>query len=33
VIFFTCHETTAEVLADAMPGSVRVSLDRCELRG
>lgn len=33
VIFFTCHEETAAVLAAAVPGHTAISLDRCELRG
>ncbi|MDO8916237.1 MAG: AAA family ATPase [Coriobacteriia bacterium] len=33
VIFFTCHEETAAVLAKAVPGHTAVSLDRCEIKG
>jgi len=32
VVFFTCHEDTAETLAAAVPGAVRISLGRCDLR-
>ena len=32
VIFFTCHETTAEVLTQAIAGSVLVSLGQCAPR-
>jgi uncharacterized protein YhaN len=33
VIFFTCHEETAAVLAEAAPDRTTIALDRCELRG
>ena len=33
VVYFTCHEATAEALVAAVPGSALVKLDRCELRG
>lgn len=33
VIFFTCHEETAAVLADAVPGHTLIPLDRCALKG
>lgn len=31
VLFFTCHEDTAQLLADTVPGTVTVKLDRCSL--
>lgn len=31
VIFFTCHEATAAVLAAAVPGAREITLDRCSL--
>jgi uncharacterized protein YhaN len=33
VVFFTCHEETAAVLATAAPGRTEIRLERCELRG
>jgi uncharacterized protein YhaN len=33
VLYFTCHPEMAQLLADAVPGSGLVTLDRCELKG
>jgi uncharacterized protein YhaN len=31
VVFFTCHEATAETLTRAVPGATTITLDRCTL--
>lgn len=31
VVYFTCHESTAELLQEAVPGATSITLDRCSL--